>query len=77
MQQQYQVVGEIRLSTISERGPELTINVLKQQWKKKTTRVLLDEVLETIFSLLLLALGKSANRKNVDKQSLLDTISWN
>jgi hypothetical protein len=56
MQQQYQVVGEIRLSTISERGPELTINVLKQQWKKKTTRVLLDEVLETIFSLLLLAL---------------------
>jgi sulfate adenylyltransferase subunit 2 len=30
-----EVVGEIRLSTISERGPELTINVLKQQWKKK------------------------------------------
>jgi hypothetical protein len=29
------------LSTISERGPELTINVLKQ-WKKKTTRVLLE-----------------------------------
>jgi hypothetical protein len=31
-----EVVGEIRLSTISEEGPELTINVLKQQWKKKT-----------------------------------------
>jgi hypothetical protein len=35
-----EVVGEIRL-TISEEGPELTINVLKQQWKKKT-RVLLE-----------------------------------
>jgi sulfate adenylyltransferase subunit 2 len=30
-----EVVGEIRLSTISKEGPELTINVLKQQWKRK------------------------------------------
>jgi cell division protein FtsB len=30
------VVGEIRLSTISER--ELTINVLKQQWKKENNK---------------------------------------
>jgi hypothetical protein len=35
-----EVVGEIRLSTISERGARLTINVLKQHGKKKTTRVL-------------------------------------
>jgi 3'-phosphoadenosine 5'-phosphosulfate sulfotransferase (PAPS reductase)/FAD synthetase len=32
-----EVVGEIRLSTISERGPELTINVLKQ-WKKENNK---------------------------------------
>jgi hypothetical protein len=38
-----QVVGEIRSSTISERGAELTTNVLKLQWrKKKTTRILLE-----------------------------------
>jgi hypothetical protein len=37
-----EVVAKLGLSTISEEGPELTINVLKQQWKKKTTRVLLE-----------------------------------
>jgi hypothetical protein len=42
MQQQYPVVGEIRLSTISEEGPELTINVLKQQWKKENNKGTLE-----------------------------------
>jgi hypothetical protein len=36
-----EVVGEIRSSTISERGLELTTNVQKQRWKK-TTRILLE-----------------------------------
>ena len=35
------VVEEIRDSSISERGAELMINVLKQPWKKETTRVFL------------------------------------
>jgi hypothetical protein len=33
MQQQSEVVGEIRASTISERA-QLTINVQRQRWKK-------------------------------------------
>jgi hypothetical protein len=33
-----EVVGEIRLSTISERGPELTINVLRQRWRKENNK---------------------------------------
>jgi hypothetical protein len=32
-----EVVGEIRCQLFLKEGPEL-INVLKQQWKKKTTR---------------------------------------
>jgi hypothetical protein len=37
-----EVVGEIRLSTISERGPELTINVLRQRWRKENNKGTLE-----------------------------------
>jgi sulfate adenylyltransferase subunit 2 len=30
-----EVVGEIRLQLFLKEGPELTINVLKQRWKRK------------------------------------------
>jgi GTPase Era involved in 16S rRNA processing len=43
-----EVVGEELLLYLKEEL-ELTINVQRQRWKKKTTRILLGEVLENIF----------------------------
>jgi hypothetical protein len=36
-----EVVGEIRLSTISEKEVDRTTNVQRQRWRKETTRILL------------------------------------
>jgi sulfate adenylyltransferase subunit 2 len=39
------VVGEIRSSTISERGARIDDKRSKQRWKKKTTRILLEKII--------------------------------